>query len=42
MAFKRRSINRKQSRRQFSRGADRIHKKNFLTNSGVSRGGIRF
>lgn len=37
--MKRYKLNRYKSRRQFSRGADRIHKFNLITNP--ERGGIR-
>lgn len=37
--MKRRKMSRGESRRKFTRGADRIHKKNITT--GPMRGGIR-
>lgn len=39
MAFKRKKLTRKSSRRSFKKGAKRIHKKN--APSRVQRGGIR-
>ncbi len=39
MAFKRKRMNRKRSRKVFSRGAWKVHRKNVQTNP--MRGGIR-
>lgn len=38
---RRHSINRRSSRRSFSRGAMRVHPKNVVTGVGIMRGGIR-
>lgn len=42
--FKRHKLNRRRSERSFTRGAGRVHRKNFMSSgafSGPMRGGIR-
>lgn len=42
VVMRRQSMSRKQSKRQFRRGAERVHSKNRMTNNpNVMRGGIR-